>query len=670
LPAARDRWAAIGLVSLVAWLCYGLLIPWLGFYRDDWYQLWAGLTFGPRSIVTLFSIDRPFMGYTYAATFYALRDSALAWQVYAVALRWIGALGALWLFRRLWPGRPVLTTSAALIFLVYPGFLQQPNANTFSNHLLGYTAEILSLAATAELLGTARGWRRIGLTVFAVAGALTCWLLYEYMIGLEGLRYILIGRVALKESGRFNRQWLRRFLVESVPFLIPLIVFLVWRLLIFRADRGSVDVTQVLANYGPSPLLSLLQRGGELVRDFVEAGIFGWFVPTYERLAPLDGGKILLALIPVATAVLVFLWYVRRRQAAASPSPSVSTQPSDPAMDLILLGSVTTLASLAPVILTGRDVRWSSAFDRYTLHATLGLAMLTVGLVYATIRSGSRSAVLAVLLGVSVLAHQANAYHWARFWDEQRRLWWQLAWRAPGLEEGTVLMVNLPSQRYFEDYEIWGPANLIYDPGDRSPEIAAEVIAEDTVPRVRLGSSDVRSMRVLIGIPRDYRETVVVDWPSRQACVHVLEGNQPEAGVTSSALVQSIAAYSRGDLIQTETAPARPPEAIFGQEPARDWCWYYQAAALARQQEDWAGIVSLSAQAASLGLGPADPSEWVPFFQGHVNVGDAEGAARVAESIRENPMVAQEICRRLAQGHFIDPAAYDLAQDLLCSNPG
>ncbi len=170
-PAARERWAAIGLVALVAALCYGPLLPWLGFYRDDWYQIWAGTTLGPRSIVTLFSIDRPVMGYTYAATFFAIRDWPLAWQVYSLVLRCLGAIGALWLFRRLWPGRPFLTTSAALLFLVYPGFLQQPNANTFSNQLLSYTAEILSLAATAELLDMPRGWRRNGLTVFAVAGA-------------------------------------------------------------------------------------------------------------------------------------------------------------------------------------------------------------------------------------------------------------------------------------------------------------------------------------------------------------------------------------------------------------------------------------------------------------------------------------------------------------------
>jgi hypothetical protein len=71
-------------------LAYGPLLPWLGFYRDDWYQLWAGTTLGPRSIITLFSIDRPVMGYFYAAAFSVRNDSALAWQICALFLRWLG----------------------------------------------------------------------------------------------------------------------------------------------------------------------------------------------------------------------------------------------------------------------------------------------------------------------------------------------------------------------------------------------------------------------------------------------------------------------------------------------------------------------------------------------------------------------------------------------------
>ena len=666
LPPARERWTAIGLVTLIALLAYGPLVPWLGFYRDDWYQIWAGTTLGPRSIITLFSIDRPVMGYTYAATFFFLRDSVLAWQLYALLLRWLGALGALWLFRKLWPGQPFVTTSAALLFLVYPGFLQQPNANTFSNHLVSYTAEVLSLAATAEFLDTRPGWRRTGLTIFAVAGALTCWLLYEYMIGLETLRYFLLARHALKTTGKVNAAWLSRFLASAAPFLAPMLIFLFWRIFLFDAARVGVDVGRVLAQYGPSPVLTVFNRAVELIGDFVEAAFLAWAVPPYERISSLGAKEIVLGLLPSVVAVLAFLRYTRIPRDRASPLRAETLRSPGAGPDLILLGTVTTLGCLTPVILAGRDIRWSSAFDRYTLHATLGLAMLTVGLVCATIRARTQPSVLAALLGLSVLTHQANAYHWARFWEEQRQLWWQLSWRAPSLESGTVLMVNLPSQRYFEDYEIWGPANLIYAPGDRDPEIAAEVLAEETAPKVRLGLSETRYMRVLIGIPRDFRNTLIVDWPSRQACVHVLEEDQPESAVTSGSLIQSLASYSHRGQILTSAEAAQPPERIFGPEPSRGWCWYYQAATLARQERDWPRVLSLGEEARGLGLTPSDPTEWMPFFEAYLNGGNIEQGRHLAELIRADGLVAEQICHKLGQEHFSNRAAYLEADQMLC----
>src|SRR4030065_2981933 len=103
---SRDLWTAIGLLTVVALLAYAPPLARLGFYRDDWYQIWAGDTLGPGSIITLFSIDRPVMGYLYAAAFRLLGDAPLGWQVYSLGLRWVGGLGGLWLPRRARPRTP------------------------------------------------------------------------------------------------------------------------------------------------------------------------------------------------------------------------------------------------------------------------------------------------------------------------------------------------------------------------------------------------------------------------------------------------------------------------------------------------------------------------------------------------------------------------------------
>jgi hypothetical protein len=125
--------AALSVIAITTVLSYGILIPQLGFYRDDWYMLLAGQSEGAQGIINLFAIDRPLIGYLYALDYAVLGNSVLGWHLYALFLRLLGSVGFFYLLRAIWPDKKFETTMAALLFAVYPGFLQQPNAATFKN---------------------------------------------------------------------------------------------------------------------------------------------------------------------------------------------------------------------------------------------------------------------------------------------------------------------------------------------------------------------------------------------------------------------------------------------------------------------------------------------------------------------------------------------------------
>ena len=74
-----------------------------GFYKDDWHMIWAGHTRGPQAIISLFVVDRPFMGVVNAFTYALLGDSPLAWTLFALALRAAGSLAFGWLVNLAWP---------------------------------------------------------------------------------------------------------------------------------------------------------------------------------------------------------------------------------------------------------------------------------------------------------------------------------------------------------------------------------------------------------------------------------------------------------------------------------------------------------------------------------------------------------------------------------------
>ena len=46
-------------------LGFGLMIPWLGFYWDDWPAIWFLHFFGPSSFKEVFAIDRPLLSWLF-----------------------------------------------------------------------------------------------------------------------------------------------------------------------------------------------------------------------------------------------------------------------------------------------------------------------------------------------------------------------------------------------------------------------------------------------------------------------------------------------------------------------------------------------------------------------------------------------------------------------------
>jgi hypothetical protein len=107
---------------LVALVTYGLFLPWLGFYWDDWPVLMMYKFFGTNAYADFYAYDRPFSFWTYLVTMPVLGLNPIAWQLFGILLRWLTAV-FIWLsLRLLWPERKREMTWIAILFLVYPVF--------------------------------------------------------------------------------------------------------------------------------------------------------------------------------------------------------------------------------------------------------------------------------------------------------------------------------------------------------------------------------------------------------------------------------------------------------------------------------------------------------------------------------------------------------------------
>lgn len=659
IAAKREVYISLLVISLLAAVAYMPLSGQLGFYFNDWYPLTSRIAQTPLTI--MFSLDRPRLGDVYNLTYGLLGDDPVAWQWFTFAWRLAGGLAFFWLVRLLWPRQRLATTAMAVLFMVYPGFLQQTIALTFSNHMIGYALGLFSLVFTVLAVQQPSWPRRLGLIALALVTELAYLFLYEYMIGLEVARLVLVALLLHRQRPlQLNLKAGLRILSQWWFYLIPMGGFLYWRLFIFKSMRGTTNVDSLLLAYLREPVEMVSRLVIESLRDFIEAAYLAWGVPLNQVAINASFADILTgagwALAGLAVYFLYRLW-VRRSQTGAEPEePGVQRW----AVEAVALGALFTLATIFPVVLSNRHIQYKDLMDRYTLHTTIGVAMLVVGSIHLLLRPRWQQAAVGLLIAVSILTHYNNAVYYRDLWAYQKQLWWQLAWRAPQLKYGTALVPLLPDRyRLQESFEVWAPANAIYQTEPGLLVVSGEILNRDTAPSMARRDKLDRGVR-RIYFTNDYQNTLLASLPGGGLCLHVVDGRQVELTQFDDVTVREVARASNIDTIDTAAPQRIPPAEPFGLEPEHGWCYYYQKASLARQQGEWETAAALGDEALALGLAPQDPVEWLPIIEAYHNLGRTADADELSKEVRRSDFRRRLLCDHLAasSGAYSSPEIY------------
>ena len=659
----KELYLAVTLVFLTTVLTYGLFIPRLGFYRDDWYLVWAVKSLGPDGLLSLFKGDRPFLGWLYLLDFSVMGVSPLNWHIYALAIKFFSALGFLWLMRSLWPERKIETTFATLLFIVYPGFYQQPDALTFKQLLIAFGASLFSLAFTVNAIKVQKNIYKVIFTILAVLSAAFYIFIYEALIGMEAARFFLIGYLLLKDG----KDWKQSFWQGAIrfsPYLLFAGSFIYWRIFLFEAKRRATSVNVVVDSYTSlHGIYRLLIEGG---KDLIETPILAWAVPYYQstasaiyrNLGPTFGIGLLVLAIGAG------YYFLAKQQA-----PVMDVADDTSLQDWMPLGLLIVFFTTLPVVLAGRNVIFDIQWDRYTYQSVFGVALLVGGFVFYGLKGNARWLVLGFLILSGVTTQVSSAIRYRDFWTVQHNAWWQLTWRVPQVKDDAMLVVGLPPGfGLAEEYEAWGPINLIYYP-NQPLKIPAQIMYDKIWLDMERGTTDRRVVRGTVRVPHNYGKVVVLSQPTYGACLHLLDGTRAEQYITESFEVRSVVKYSNKDLIDPLGKPVVPPSEIFGSEPERDWCYYYQKMDLARQNEDWQLGASLADEAISMGLEPLDFSEWMPALEAYAHLNDIGAAKMVAGWMEDDKYIFSGLCAQFKALHG-QPAApgyeRDYLADLLC----
>lgn len=652
------------LFALVSGLAYLPFIGRFGYFNDDWYLMYAAGAKGVSVFWDIFSVDRPGRALLMVPAYLLFGGNPLYYNMSAYAFRLAGGLGFYWLLRLIWPRQRNETALMGLLFLIYPGFLNQPNAIDYQSHLVGLASAIFSIAFTLKAFLAAPRLQKTSFFSLAIGlGWFSLWQM-EWYIGFEFLRWAFVFLLVSKEGGTFWRK-VSRMLRAAWPVLMIPVIFLVWRIYLFEPERGATDLNQQLGQVIQSPLSTGLGWLATLFNDSLDVIFLAWGAPLSSLLSWVWSRNLLLGWLALgAASVFVVLFFLRRFET------TVTEEMTDWRPEALWLGGTSALAGLLPVILVNRSVDFGF-FSRYSMVSSAGAVIFLVALLYSLESLALRKAIATGLVLAAVCTHYANSQKAVQVTQVMREFWWQVSWRIPQLARNTTLVANIPQVAIEEDYFIWGPASLIYFPQQENqkfiqPGVFAALLNQDTVTKVLLQERQEFDNRRTIRTYKNYRNILVLTQPNAGSCVQVIDGDRPVYSRYENTPIRVIGLYSETEHILLG-APARtPPALVFGPEPVHDWCYSYQKAALARQRGEWTEVIHIGEQAQSQGLEARDLIEWMPFLEAYAHEGEVSRLEELSPLIATDAYVAQQACQVLSNMQGLGLLVIDVIETEYC----
>lgn len=616
----KERFVIPAVILLLVLLAYGLLIPWMGFYWDDWPFAWFLRFFGPAEFIESFRPFRPFLGPIFQLTTTLFGGGPFTWQVIGLTTRFLLSLVLWFALRLVWPAQKQNLMWVVFLFTVYPGYQQQWVALTHVNQeLIPLFFLLSSFFVTVWLFRNGRYTKR--LTALAVILQAMGLFSTEYFFGLEILRFFFLLAI-FSETITNRKELLQKTGMKWLPYLVVWMLNAVWTYTYYQsAAYNSYDVS-LLSGTTLSPLA--------LVNEFIATlslSAFTAWLGTFSIFSIADGSAtqaVAFAILLVTGFIICFMMQAQTHRASDSWGKWAVT-----------IGLVAIFAGRLPSWAAGLPLKLEFDYDRFFVSIMLGASLFIVGLADLTLKEGKRKIViLSLLIGMSTAYQFSAANTYRRDWANQQNFFWQIAWRMPALEENTALLTYELPLKYVSDLQLTAPLNWIYAPDLNGRDLPYVLFYLKT-------RFDSASLRANEPIQLQYRtvnfngstSNSVVIYKEADGCLRVLDpiyGNAETIPGANMYLVNAIS-LSNPDLIKTAAPDLVLDETLFGAEPARDWCYYYAKAEIARQKNDWGGVVKLYNQAQKDGFNASMPVENLPFIEGFAMTGETGMAVKLTE---------------------------------------
>ena len=599
-------------------LSYSLFVRGLGFYWDDWQAVYLERAGNIRLVWDFFTFDRPFSTWTFVVLFPVLGANPIAWQISTLLVRWLGVLCFVLTLSELFPEQVGWMRWAGLLMMVYPGFPLQSIAVAFSQHFitfLFFSLSLLFMVWYAQRGKTRYAW-------LALATCLVQIFTMEYFAALELIRPLLLWIIFAKTCGSWA-QTTRKVVKVWWIFLIPLAGYAFFRFFLYTRwlKVDEVHPFALLTAFLQAPLKEFLHFTTTVLQDTLQMIVFNWVNILSPATINFDASSTLVSWVLGLLVAALCIWLVDVEWPANGANL--------PRTKLIqwgglLAGMIIFLGTL-PVWMIGRQVTQGKWSERFTLGAIPGIALLLVVAIVWLLHSKRKSQIiLALILGFSIAAQVRTTNKYRLDWEIQRDYFWQLYWRAPNLAPQTAILSDGVSSYGSSNFSVGFGINSLYHQSPITDKMAFWFFT----PK----SDDAYMISPLPDFPITYRlrnmtfagstaHSLGVSYAPAVGCVRIVTPENMDDPVLRDAA--GLARLSNLEQIQTDP-PIVPDTAVFGEEPAHTWCYYYEKADLALQEKNWAEVIRLMDEAKQKGYAPQAGGELLPLMDAYAQTGDWE----------------------------------------------
>ncbi len=601
-------------------IAYGILMPWIGFYGDDWALIWNGYRMQNQDWIAF----RPIVVWIYKILCSVLKPSFSQWLLVSIVVRWLGAFSLYTFLKEMMQDHLEEIQWLTILYALYPGFILYAPLTNIAPFFQPF---FLFMSFYWMVLWMKKGPEKWYLFVASLTFAALNVFTTEYYFFFELLRPLIIGFVLRQEdsSGK-TKQIFRTWL----PYLVLFVLSSILRIGKINSISPYRSNLSTLTNDLPGFVARLWEK---IIHDFIQV-VVQPLVSSFQMPSDMGPRTLLIFLLVVCTtALIVLIYFLMRRKDRDLQAARHKGKP----IVLILFGVVAFLMAGMPFWIADLRVEYAySGLNRMAIPQALGFALLVVGLLLFVKRKQGVLAIMFISLLAGLFAgNQFRAADVFRSkWADNEKFFYNFSWRIPDLKPGTIIILNSSGMG---DNALAAALNWHYVDEEQPAKIDYYVYQDEDhlnsdIPGFHQ-NQDVSNYHI-IGSFEGTTDQVLVLHFEQDECLRVIDPQIDQFNPDITDFSREYFRYSNSAVILADTyMESGEIDTTIYSDKQPNWCYYFEKADLARQLGDWASFADIGGKAFSVGEHAGNAAEFFPFIEGYAHIDNWERAIQLTDEV-------------------------------------